>query len=336
VTAKHVVQEAYSVAENLHVEFWSRAGEQIEAELLSAPSISLDLAVLAVDYVEHSIRLDPIPFACEGDPTQLELGAPVYSMGNARGEPWSINVRPDAISETGTLEILFESSFITGGQSGGALFNADWELIGMVTADEAPNARAIPVNVLKSVIEENNLPWNLERATEESSSKALLIGLVGAGGAAGGVAVLKSGGQDTSITTSTTTTSITTTTTSTTTQQSFLLLVSEDPPKGSTISLANRRFVHLDFELIVHADDVRDGPVVFTADLTPPEYDSCVQDYRREFTEGTFVVRVDLDLGNFRYVCAVPNSLRLTASMINAREAIIAYIDMPDFYSVVE
>lgn len=123
----------------------------------------VDLAVVAVTRCDNagfdestwSFAWSFVASALTNHRTERKLPKPgddVYSIGYARGQPWTTNTEPDSFARVTDTEIIFESGFIEKGQSGGGLFSQDMQLLGMVTGDERVQGRAIRVNVLKNEI----------------------------------------------------------------------------------------------------------------------------------------------------------------------------------------
>jgi hypothetical protein len=161
-TANHVVRKGLNDAEDLRVEFRSLPGEAIEANLLEHADESLDLAVLNVPGLsERHISVEGLPFDLLGDPDGLERGDPVFHVGNPNGTRWRSNVTPDAVSLVVGTEIRFESYRVAPGSSGGGLFDQRWNLVGLVRADQPPDAVAIPIDIVLQRLEGWGYPVDL-------------------------------------------------------------------------------------------------------------------------------------------------------------------------------
>lgn len=161
-TANHVVRKGLNDAEDLRVELRSLPGEAIEANLLEHADESLDLAVLNVPGLsERHISVEGLPFDLLGDPDGLERGDPVFHVGNPNGTRWRSNVTPDAVSLVVGTEIRFESYSVAPGSSGGGLFDQWWNLVGLVRADQPPDAVAIPIDIVLQRLEGWGYPVDL-------------------------------------------------------------------------------------------------------------------------------------------------------------------------------
>jgi Tol biopolymer transport system component len=158
-TANHVVRRGPFSAESLHVQLRSQPGNQVAAQLLPHVDRDLDLAVLRVDM--QAIPLRTIPFRQLGEATALNRGDAVYHVGYPEGRPWRTNVTPDRFAERAGDALYFESSSVRPGDSGGGLFNARWELVGMVRADAPPEGAAIRMERIVEKLEQWGYPVSL-------------------------------------------------------------------------------------------------------------------------------------------------------------------------------
>ncbi|MEZ4632091.1 MAG: hypothetical protein R2880_15505 [Deinococcales bacterium] len=57
--------------------------------------------------------------------------------------------------------ITFQSGYIRAGASGGALFDENWHLVGMIIKDNGLNAQAIPIDLIIRQLQDWNIPVNL-------------------------------------------------------------------------------------------------------------------------------------------------------------------------------
>lgn len=166
-TADHVVRQGPNRLDRVRVRLISPPGQVLEAEVLSHFDRDLDLAVLSVAGIEGlGIELDGIPLQQLGSPDRLVRGDEVYSIGNPRGMAWQVNVNPDRISRKDVLNLAFESVLIAKGHSGGGLFNKNWALVGMITADQHPNGIALRIDRILEKMNEWGYPVALNAAPE--------------------------------------------------------------------------------------------------------------------------------------------------------------------------
>ncbi|MGZ5134021.1 MAG: ankyrin repeat domain-containing protein [Flavitalea sp.] len=150
-TASHVIQKGATPARNIFVRFKSAPDKLIKAIILKQINTgeSLDLAVLSVgNLAMQGINACAFPFDRLRRQDNLVRKDEVIPIGNPNGRSWAVPVEPDKISEITANEIVFQSSNIKSGHSGGALIDMKANLIGMVTADEAPLGHAMTIDAL--------------------------------------------------------------------------------------------------------------------------------------------------------------------------------------------
>ncbi|MFI3175330.1 MAG: trypsin-like peptidase domain-containing protein, partial [Bacillota bacterium] len=137
----------------------------VPAKVVGTKSDS-DLAVIVVNWddLEEQGMYD-VSVAAFGDSDLLEVGAPVFAIGNAMGEGISATdgiismTEQTIIIDESQLTVLQTSAAINGGNSGGALVNTAGEVIGINTAKYNPNQAegmgyAIPSNEFVTIIED--------------------------------------------------------------------------------------------------------------------------------------------------------------------------------------
>lgn len=161
VTNNHVVQDC----ETLTVAFCDDS--DIDATIVgTAPGN--DLAVVAVRKADMSQEtLDAIMIANLGDSSSVRVGEPVMAIGNALGYGQSVTVGyvsaldRDVTVNNSTIKMLQTDAAINEGNSGGALFNLQGQVIGINSA-KASNSNnnvegmcfAIPISDAVPVIED--------------------------------------------------------------------------------------------------------------------------------------------------------------------------------------
>ena len=165
-TAKHVVRRELSQLAGLRVRTKSLLpGETLPAELKSLTTPELDLAILVVrDIQKYKIPLEKILFDRVGKPRSLGANEKVYALGlpiTQAGEP----PQSDEFVEAAVSKLLFRSKTVREGYSGGALFNSNWQLVGMIRADEPPFAHAIAIDQILAQLKEWGYPVNLASHT---------------------------------------------------------------------------------------------------------------------------------------------------------------------------
>ena len=154
VTANHVVRGHSAAATQLTVRLRIAPDKRLPAKLLERFDSSLDLAVLSVGNLAaqgiHMCSLSLDRLASSGS---AERGDSVFPVGDPNGVAWAMPVRPDAISDVSGDRIVFESSLVARGHSGGGLLNDSGQLIGLIQADEPPYGRALSFTKILSVLE---------------------------------------------------------------------------------------------------------------------------------------------------------------------------------------
>ena len=166
-TASHVIQKGKTPAQNIFVRFKSAPDKLIKATLLKQVNTgeSLDLAVLSVaNLAAQGINACAFSFDRLSREDNLERKDEVIPIGNPNGRAWSVPVDADKISEITDAEIVFESNNIKSGHSGGALIDTKANLVGMVTADEAPLGHAMTIDALARQLKQWKFPVMLNRA----------------------------------------------------------------------------------------------------------------------------------------------------------------------------
>ena len=170
-TANHVVRRGTKRLEQVRVRLKLLPGQEVEAEVLSDFDRNLDLAVLSVKGVKAlAIPVDEIPFQLLGPAAGLKRGDEVFTIGYPRGMRWQVNVNPDRIAENIGDSLAFESQLVAKGHSGGGLFNKDWELVGMITADQPPNGVAARIDRVLKQLRRWDYPVKLTRRMPETPS----------------------------------------------------------------------------------------------------------------------------------------------------------------------
>jgi trypsin-like peptidase len=147
-TAAHVVR-ASVVSQRVRVVFQFARKDTVAARVDLLDS-ELDLAVLSLP--RSAVRVtDVVHFGFDrlGDPSALESGAPLTPVGCPLGVCWDPPVTPVGLISGRYLMVRFESYFISPGSSGGALFNRNWEVVGLVTEQSQIDGRAIDIREVR-------------------------------------------------------------------------------------------------------------------------------------------------------------------------------------------
>ncbi len=153
VTNNHVVEGAKEIIVSL------ADGRSLKGKLVGTDEVT-DLAVVKVD-------ADDLPVATFGDSDKIVVGEPAIAIGNPMGLEFQGSVTAGVISALNrTLDIsdrrvklLQTDAAISPGNSGGALVNADGEVIGINSAKVAASGVegmgfSIPSNTVQAIINE--------------------------------------------------------------------------------------------------------------------------------------------------------------------------------------
>lgn len=169
-TASHVVRRGNVKPQSISVRFKQYPDKIFSPVVVkSGGEGGLDLAVLSIDNVsKQGINACTFPFGHLGTTDDLERGDLVYALGNPNGVAWSMSIDPDKLSGLEKNELLFQSSIVGGGYSGGALIDENADIVGMTTADQPPFGRAIKMDAIIKKVKDWGFPVQLDYADEDS------------------------------------------------------------------------------------------------------------------------------------------------------------------------
>lgn len=139
VTAAHVVRTAQQGA-TIRVVFQFARNDTVEARVDQVDR-ELDLAVLSLTRAGSAAM--QFAFDRQGDPAALEIGALVVPVGCPERVCWEPPVSGDRVISASSRRVRFESFFVSPGSSGGALFNEQWEVVGLVTEKNSQDGVAL-------------------------------------------------------------------------------------------------------------------------------------------------------------------------------------------------
>src|SRR5262245_52545201 len=150
-TANHVVRRGGAEATDLQVRLESAPNIALSARLLPFADAAFDLAVLTVD---SPAGIDPCALTLDivAAPATIVRGRDVYPVGNPNGVPWVLPVRPDAIADVRDDRVVFQSTVLAQGHSGGGLLDGEGRLIALIQSDEPPFGRALDVRKLVAIL----------------------------------------------------------------------------------------------------------------------------------------------------------------------------------------
>ena len=137
-TAAHVVRTAQQGAK-VRVVFQFARNDTVDARV-DHTDRELDLAVLSVPRAGAATQF---AFDRRGDPGALEIGALVVPVGCPERVCWEPPISGDRVISASARRVRFESFFVSPGSSGGALFNRQWEVVGIVTEKNSQDGVAL-------------------------------------------------------------------------------------------------------------------------------------------------------------------------------------------------
>ena len=153
ITNNHVIAGAKEIIVSLS------DGNTVNGKLIGTDEMT-DIAVVKVEAKD-------LPTATLGDSDEVVVGEPAIAIGNPMGLEFQGSVTVGVISalnrtldlNDGRVKLFQTDAAISPGNSGGALVNADGEVIGINSAKLATNGVegmgfAIPINTVKSIVAE--------------------------------------------------------------------------------------------------------------------------------------------------------------------------------------
>lgn len=141
VTAKHVVDGAEKIDLFFDDSIYSTKGTAVPIET------DLDIAVLKV--------YTTIPSVVLGDSDKLKEGQKLVSITSPKGSKNIIDecVYSGIVYDYGQYFLNLSDTFMTSGSSGGAVFNYDSKVLGVMSMGAEGTMSAIPINDIKPILE---------------------------------------------------------------------------------------------------------------------------------------------------------------------------------------
>jgi len=160
-TARHLCRKEMKSMESPLVSMRALPGESLKAQLLEQSDKDLDLAVLVVDVgQENRLQTTDIDFDRMGNPGALKADEKVFALGLPR-EQADLPAQPDQFVKAVGFRIIFQSSSVKEGYSGGGLFDSNWLLVGMIRAVDPPFGYAISIDQVVAQLKDWGYPVNL-------------------------------------------------------------------------------------------------------------------------------------------------------------------------------
>jgi Trypsin-like peptidase domain len=174
-TAAHVVRTAQQGAK-IRVVFQFARNDTVTAKVEQVDR-DLDLAVLSVARAGRVAQ--PFAFDRAGDPEALEAGSLVVPVGCPERTCWEAPVSGDRVISASARRVRFESFFVSPGSSGGALFNQQWEVVGLVTEKNSQDGVAVGIAEVAERLHKWNYPVQLRPTSVPRAGYRTSLSLAG-------------------------------------------------------------------------------------------------------------------------------------------------------------
>jgi alpha-tubulin suppressor-like RCC1 family protein len=159
VTANHVVRRGTVKATGIEVELRGLPGEPVPATLTTRFDATQDVAVLSIAGVRaKGIDAARLPFDRLGDPASLARGDGVRALGYPQGRPWGTSVASAPLASVSDSLLVFETSQVVPGNSGGALLDTREQIVGLVLNVLPPEATARSITQVSAMLRDWGFP----------------------------------------------------------------------------------------------------------------------------------------------------------------------------------
>ena len=180
---------------DINVKSPNKSGQGMRATFVGG-AMDYDIAILKVEGGKYLRDNDVIP-ATLGDSNQVVVGEKTYAIGNANGQGISVttglvsvdseyiamsaldgrDTDRDGEADAVSYRVMRTDAAINHGNSGGGLFNATGELIGITNAKNVENETdnmgyALPITQVKYLL--GNILWNVENRIGNYATRAML------------------------------------------------------------------------------------------------------------------------------------------------------------------
>lgn len=156
ITAKHVVYQQGKVVQNLTAHFRTWPGRKLSVKAYKFHPEE-DLAVFQADLLSLGLSraeiLKNIPLDMLGSSANLDPGDDLSCLGHSTAGAW---ITPKTwvqfARKDGNHAFLFEFP-CPQGHSGGAVFDKEWRLVGMMIDEERPYCRALGIDPILKIVQ---------------------------------------------------------------------------------------------------------------------------------------------------------------------------------------
>lgn len=183
ITAKHVVFQQGKKVEGLEAIFQTWPGKRLPVEV-SNLHYQEDLAVFRADLLPLGLSrqevLTSLPLDMLGTSKNLDPGDELSSVGHSTAGAWITPKEWVRFARKDGEAFLFEYA-CPQGHSGGAVFDKDWRLVGMMIDEERPFCRALGIDRILKIVQGWKLNIDLytsapkERGPQESGKITVAV-----------------------------------------------------------------------------------------------------------------------------------------------------------------
>jgi hypothetical protein len=156
ITAKHVVFQQGRAVEGLEVELRAWPGRRLPVvgfKLHHQEDMAAFWADLSSLNLSHQQILQGVPLNKLGDSSRLDPGSSLWSLGHSPAGSWIAPQKPLSFArKDGDNIFLFDSS-CPRGHSGGAVFDGQWLLVGMMIEEDPPFCRALRIEPVLKIVQ---------------------------------------------------------------------------------------------------------------------------------------------------------------------------------------
>jgi hypothetical protein len=184
ITAKHVLFHQGRIVEGLQAELraWPRQLPIVGHRLHHEEDLAVFWADLGPLNLSRQEVLQGIPLDQLGASKDLDPGDALSSLGHSTAGAWISPKEPVRFArEDGPGGFLFEYS-CPQGHSGGAVFDKDWRLVGMMIDEERPYCRALRVEPIFKIVQGWKLTISLRlpppRDVDKAASRQITVAVV--------------------------------------------------------------------------------------------------------------------------------------------------------------
>jgi len=186
ITAKHVVFQRGKVIDGLQAELRGWPGRQLPVEAFKL-HYQEDLAVFRAELsplgLSRAEVLQGVPLDQLGSSGELDPGDALYSLGHSTASAWISPKTPVRFAKgDGAIAFLFESD-CPQGHSGGAVFDQQWRLVGMMIEEERPFCRALRIDPVLKIVQGWKLDVSLRppppRERDTAASRKINVAVMG-------------------------------------------------------------------------------------------------------------------------------------------------------------